>query len=182
MKDVIFVTGNADKANYFAKLIGMPIEHHDVDLDEIQSMDLRDVALDKAKRAYYVLKRPVLVEDLGMFLPALGGFPGPFVKFMLDGGKRLDILINVLSGYEDRTAISHTVFVYYDGKDATFFEGKLKGTIATELRGDGGFGWDPVFIPEGYGGRTRAQLSEAEDHETYLIAKPIVQIGEFLQS
>lgn len=182
MKDVVFVTGNADKANYFAKLIGMPIEHHGLDLEEIQSMELRDVAFDKAKRAYDILKRPVLVEDLGMFLPALGGFPGPFVKFMIDGGKRLDILVNILNGFDDRSAIARTVFVYYDGSTPTFFEGTLKGTIATEPHGDGGFGWDPVFIPEGYEGRTRAQLTESEDHETYLIAKPIIQIGEFLRS
>lgn len=182
MKDVVFVTGNPNKAAYFAELVGLPIDHHKVELDEIQSLDVAEVAERKARQAYDILKRPVLVEDQGMYLPALGGFPGPFVKFMVDDGDRVDILSRILDGFSNRSAESRTVFVYFDGSEVRKFEGVLYGEIAKEPRGDGGWGWDPVFIPRGYGGRTRAELTKEEDHETYLIAKPIEAVGEFLRA
>ena len=181
MKDVVFVTGNPNKAKYLADLLGFPIEHHNVELDEIQSLDVAEVAKHKAKQAYDVLKRPVLVEDQGMYLTALDGFPGPFIKFMINDGKRNDILMRVLDGFDDRSAQSRTVFVYFDGTDFHLFEGILVGMIAVEARGTGGWGWDTVFIPNGYGGRTRAELTKAEDHETYLISKPISAVADFLK-
>ncbi len=181
MKDVVFVTGNPNKAKYLADLLGFPIDHHNVEIDEIQSLDVAEVARHKAKQAYGVLKRPVLVEDQGMYLAALDGFPGPFVKFMISDGKRNDILMRVLDGFEDRSADSRTVFVYFDGNEYKLFEGTLKGTIASEARGTGGWGWDSVFIPDNYGGRTRAELTKTEDHETYLIAKPIAAVASYLK-
>lgn len=181
MKDVVFVTGNPNKAQYLADLIGMPIDHHAVELDEMQSMDLREVASHKARQAYEVVRRPVLVEDQGMFLPAIDGFPGPFIKFLVDDGKKITHLIRILDGFDDRTAIARCVFVYFDGSSETVFESELIGQIAKEPKGDGGFGWDPVFIPDGYDGRTRAELSKAEDHATYMIAKPIDKVGKFLR-
>jgi len=181
MKDVVFVTGNPNKAKYLADLIGMDIDHHAVELDEIQSMDLKMVTLHKAMHAYGAVGRPVLVEDQGMFLPALDGFPGPFIKFLINNGKNMLNLVKILNGFDDRTAISRTVFVYYDGTEAVYFEGELRGEIATEPKGDGGFGWDPVFKPDGYGGKTRAELTKDEDHATYLVAKPIAAVGAFLR-
>lgn len=181
MKDVVFVTGNQNKADYLAKLLSMPIDHEKADVDEIQSMDLREVAEYKARQAFELLRRPVLVEDQGMYLKALNGFPGPFIKFLVEGGKRLDIMCTMLDGFEDRTAVARTVFAYYDGTEMTFFESELKGEITTAPRGNNGWGWDSVFCPDGYGGRTRAELSEAEDHETYLRIKPINAVKEFLE-
>lgn len=181
MKDVVFVTGNPNKAKYLADLIGMHVDHHAVELDEIQSMDLAEVASHKARQAYAALQRPVLVEDQGMFLPAMGGFPGPFIKFLVDDGTNLINLVKMLDGFDDRTAIARCVFVYFDGTHETSFVGELPGSIATEPMGEGGFGWDPVFIPDGYGGRTRAQLSKEEDRETYMISKPIAAVGRFLR-
>lgn len=182
MPAATFITGNPNKAKYFSELIGFAVDHVSLDVDEIQSMDLESVALHKAIAAYGLLRSPVLVEDQGLYLSALNGFPGPFVKYMVDDGKRLDILINVLNGYHDRNALARTVFVYFDGNEPMYFVGELSGSIAKEQRGTGGYGWDSVFIPDGYGGRTRAELTKAEDHETYMISKPIKAVGEFLRS
>lgn len=182
MPTATFITGNPNKAKYLADLIEVPIEQASFEIQEIQSMDLESVALNKAIAAYELLGSPVLVEDQGLYLSALNGFPGPFVKYMVDDGKRLDILINVLNGYDDRSALARTVFVYFDGNEPKYFTGELSGSIGKEQRGTGGYGWDAVFIPDGYGGRTRAELTKAEDHETYMISKPIKAVGDFLRS
>jgi inosine/xanthosine triphosphate pyrophosphatase family protein len=64
--NVTFVTGNANKAKYFSELIGMPISYHSVDIHEIQSLDLKEIARHKARLAYEQLKKPVLVEDVSL--------------------------------------------------------------------------------------------------------------------
>lgn len=90
MKDITFITGNQHKADFLAKHLGMPIAHHKLDLDEIQSTDLRVVVEHKAKQAYEILQKPVLVEDAGLTLTALGNLPGPFIKWFvaeLGGGR-----------------------------------------------------------------------------------------------
>ncbi|HET6924566.1 MAG TPA: non-canonical purine NTP pyrophosphatase, partial [Candidatus Saccharimonadales bacterium] len=83
MKTITFVTGNPGKLAEWQRLFPADIrlESADVDLDEIQSLDLEAIAIDKAKRAYAQLQRPVLVEDVAAGLDSLGGLPGPFVKY-----------------------------------------------------------------------------------------------------
>lgn len=76
-------------------------------------------------------------------------------------------------------AFAACVFGYYDGQTLQLFKSGLNGTIADSPRGSSGFGWDPIFIPEGYS-KTRAELTEAEDHKVYLKIKPIEQVREFL--
>ena len=71
------------------------------------------------------------------------------------------------------------VFGYYDGKCLELFEGSLGGSIAETPAGNNGYGWDTIFIPEGYS-LTRAQLSEVDDQKTYFQIKPFQQLKEFL--
>src|SRR3989344_966824 len=155
MKDVVFITGNQKKADYLGELLGHSIDHVKIDLDEIQSLDLREVVKHKLHQAYAEVNRPVLVEDLS-----------------LEGMCRL------LDG-KARGATARCVFGYYDGKTETYFEGGMEGSIPEKPSGDKGYGWDPVFIPEGYS-VTRADLSPEDDHMTYLKIKPIAQVREFL--
>ena len=86
----------------------------------------------------------------------------------------------MLDGFEDRRARAACVFGYYDGCNLRLFRGELSGVISTEPRGDGGFGWDKVFIPDGYGDRTRAELTDEEDEQTYVTIKPFAKVREFL--
>lgn len=180
--NVTFVTGNQNKANYLAKLLGMPILHRKIDVDEIQSMDLHEVATHKAQQAYEVLKSPVLVEDQGLYFNALGGFPGPFIKFLVESTGDINVMCKVLHGFEDRSAVARTVFAYYDGSEMRLFEGELAGEIAEQPKGENGWGWDPVFCPEGFGGRTRAEFNPEEDDVSYMKIKPIQQVRDFLES
>ena len=82
---VFLVTGNAGKLAEWHRLLppNTTIESVDVDLPEIQSMDPEEIVADKAKRAFAVVGKPVVVEDVSAGLEALNGLPGPFIKFFL---------------------------------------------------------------------------------------------------
>ncbi|MDB4992503.1 MAG: Ham1 family protein [Parcubacteria group bacterium] len=179
MKDVVFVTGNQKKAEYLANLIGHPIEHVNVDLKEIQSLDLKEVVNHKLYQAYTKVNRPVLVEDVSLEFTALGRLPGTLIKWFLEE-LSAEGLCRLLDGKE-RTAIARCVFGYYDGHTETYFEGSMNGTIAEHPSGEKGYGWDSVFIPEGYSG-TRAELSKEDDQKTYLRIKPIDNVRDFLNA
>src|SRR5688572_8872053 len=112
--NVLFITGNQSKADYLAKLLGMPLDHHKYDLDEIQSMHLDKIVTHKVKQAYKLAGRPVLVEDVGLGFTALNGLPGPFVKFFVDQTEGLEKMCRMLDGFGDRSARAETVFGYYD--------------------------------------------------------------------
>lgn len=80
-----------------------------------------------------------------------------------------------------REAVARCVFGYFDGQRLEFFEGSLNGTIAEQPAGDRGFGWDCIFIPEGYS-VTRACLNEQDDKLTYLQIKPFAKLKAFLET
>lgn len=175
--NVVLITGNKGKAEYFGKLIGMEIEHMSIDLDEIQSLDLKEIVEHKVIEAYNIAKRPVIVEDVGLEFKALGKLPGPFIKFFLKE-LSLDDICNLLKD-KTREAIARCVIGYYDGSNIEMFEGELPGTIAEHPAGENGFGWDKIFIPEGYN-VTRAEMNEEDDKETYLRIKRLDLLKEFL--
>lgn len=179
MKDVIFITGNQSKADYLAKYLGHPVPHKKVDQDEIQSLDLREIVAYKAKQAFAALQTPVLVTDVSLEFAALGKLPGAFIKFFLQEMPAQNIC-QLVDG-KDRSATARSVFGYYDGQHLEFFEGSLAGTIAEKPAGSGGFGWDEIFIPEGYT-ITRAEMDEADDKLTYLQINPLEDVKAFLLS
>jgi len=181
MKSALFITGNQHKADHLSRLLGLPLEHIKLDLDEIQAVDVGEVAAHKAKQAYEVVKRPVFVEDVSLGFEALGGLPGPFVKFFLTAENGLEGLCRMLDGFESRRAYGECVFAYYDGEQLEVFRGGIEGLIPQHPKGKNGFGWDPIFCPDGYDGRTRAELSEAEYAEVYKIIKPIDSLRKFLE-
>lgn len=181
MKQFTFVTGNEKKAAYLSKLLGLPVEHHRVHIDEIQNTDVAQLVAHKAKQAYKILGEPVLVEDQSLQFNALGSLPGPFIKFFIEEKDGLEICCRMLDGFTDRCAYAECTFGYYDGKELTLFTSGLQGTVPDKPRGSGGYGWDPIFIPEGYT-KTRAELTQAEDHGVYLRIKPIDQVRAFLTS
>lgn len=177
MKAVTFITGNQRKADYLAKYLGIDVAHQSVELEEIQSLDLREIVAYKAKRAYEVVGSPVLVEDVSLEFGALGRLPGTFIKFFIQETP-LETICRMLDGMS-RDAIARCVYGYYDGERMEFFEGNLVGRIADTPAGEGGYGWDMLFIPDGYD-ITRAQMDEDDDRVTYLKIKPLAMVKEFL--
>jgi non-canonical purine NTP pyrophosphatase (RdgB/HAM1 family) len=176
----VFITGNQNKADYLAKMLGIPLEHVKVDLDEIQSLDLDAIVEHKVRQAYDVVRKPVLVEDVALGFTTIGGLPGPFVKFFVDAPDGLENMCRMLDGFSDRTARASCTFGYFDGETVTLIRGGLDGEIANAPRGENGYGWDKIFIPAGYGGRTRAELTPSDDAASYATIKPFAVLREFL--
>ena|SRR3989344_5241738 len=177
MMNITFITGNQNKADYLAKYLGFPVKHVKLDLDEIQSLDLKEVVEHKVKQAYGIVKEPVIVEDVSLEFAAFGRLPGTFIRFFVDEVP-FEIICNMVNG-QIRKAVAKCVFGYYDGKTLQLFEGQLKGEIAEKPSGENGYGWDKIFIPEGYS-VTRASLNEDDDRKTYMLIKPFAQLKEFL--
>jgi XTP/dITP diphosphohydrolase len=177
-----FITGNQNKADYLSKLLQLPVDHQKIDVDEIQSVNLKEVVERKARQAYTLIQKPVLVEDVSLEFNALNGLPGTFIKFFVEY-TGLEATCRLLDGFSDRTAIAKCAYAYYDGSAVKIFEGSIEGEIATKpSAGTAGFGWDKIFIPNGYSGKIRAELNEAEYDELYKIIKPIDQLREFLEN
>jgi non-canonical purine NTP pyrophosphatase (RdgB/HAM1 family) len=176
--NIYFITGNQSKADYLAKYLDHPIEHKKLDLDEIQSLDLSEIVEHKVRQAYDLIKQPVLVEDVSLEFTALGKLPGPFIKFFLQELSLQEVCD--LLGNNSRAAIGRFLFAYYDAKRLEFFEGEIRGTIATHPEGIKGFGWDPIFIPDGYK-TTRALLNDEDYQDVYLKIRPFAQLKAFLE-
>jgi non-canonical purine NTP pyrophosphatase (RdgB/HAM1 family) len=160
----------------------MPVSHQKINLDEIQSTDLDEIVTHKVKQAYDIAKCPVLVEDVALGFDVLGGLPGPFIKFFVEADDGLEKLCRMLDGFADRSARAQCMFGYYDGKDLQLIRGEISGTISQHPQGEGGFGWDKIFCPEGYEGRTRAELTVEEYEIVYRVIKPVDRVREFLHS
>lgn len=178
-RKITFVTGNPAKAAYAEKYLGIPLEYRKLDLDEIQSLDLQEIVRHKVRQAYEVVGGPVIVEDVSLEFAALGRLPGPFIRFFVNELPS-ETICSLLDG-KPREAVARCVFGYFDGKTLEFFEGKLLGRIADAPAARGGFGWDRIFIPEGYG-VTRAELGEEDDRKTYLKVKPFKALKSFLET
>lgn len=148
MKHLHLVTGNAHKLKEWKQIIPQDItmDIADVDLDEIQSDDVEEIVRDKARRAYEVVGKPVVVEDVSAGLEKLDGLPGPFIKFF---NKRLggDALYKLAGGVEARATVSASV-AYYDGTDMIIVRADIHGRVV-EPRTREGFGFDITFVPDG---------------------------------
>src|SRR5213595_2444129 len=85
MKHFIFVTGSLNKVNEAERLLRVQLEHRNIDLPEIQSVDIEEIITKKAMFAYGVLGgQPVMVEDTGLFIEAWNGLPGALVKWFIE--------------------------------------------------------------------------------------------------
>lgn len=173
-----FVTGNPSKAEQLGLHLHIEVTHKKLELDEIQSLSLEEIVKHKVMEAYKHVQGPVLVEDTSLIFYALGRLPGPLIKWFL---QELDSegLCNMLSGFQSRKAIAEVLFGYYDGSLFTTFKGEIEGTIAEYPRGERGFGWDPIFIPEGYS-KTWGEMTLEHQIATSMRRQALKKLEEFL--
>lgn len=150
MASITLVSGNKNKLKEILSIApsNLKIEMKSIDLDEIQSLDLRKIVEDKVRRAYDIVKGPVIVEDVSAGLDGLSGLPGPFCKFFeITLGAEILLKLAGIAGSNDITI--ECLASYYDGEKMLFGHGKIHGK-AVEARGKNGFGFDPVVLPDGY--------------------------------
>lgn len=160
-KPLYFVTGNVHKFEEASRILlefDITIKRSRIRRIEIQSDSLEEIArvgsLDAAKR----LGKTTIVEDAGLFVEALKGFPGPYSSYVL-GTIGLEGILKLMEGIENRRATFRSVVAFADpAENVKTFEGIVQGSITDRPRGLSGFGFDPIFIPEGHM-RTFAEMS-----------------------
>ncbi|HPL72460.1 MAG TPA: RdgB/HAM1 family non-canonical purine NTP pyrophosphatase, partial [Candidatus Pacearchaeota archaeon] len=173
---MILITGNKNKVKEFEFILGFKIENIDLQLEEIQSIDVEEVAKHKAKSAYNILKKPVIVEDTGLYFEELNGLPGALVKFFVKNIS-LEKICSLIK--ENRKAKTITCIVFFDGEKEIIAKGETKGSIALKPKGNNGFGWDPIFIPEGYD-KTFAELTSEEKQSKFMRQEAIAELRKKL--
>ena len=161
LDDLVFVTSNRDKLREAEAVLGRTLDHSEIDLPELQTLDLVEAVRSKARAAWERLGRPVLVEDTGLELAGLGGFPGPLVRWLL-ASVGPEGICKIASCFEDPRAIARCMVCATDGSHHVFGEGVVEGTVAHDPRGESGFGWDTAFVPDSGDGRSFGEMSEDE--------------------
>jgi XTP/dITP diphosphohydrolase len=165
LQRITLVTGNAGKAHEFAELLGIEVTPVKAGLTEVQALDPAAVATRKVADAYALTGEPVLVDDSALVVHEWNGLPGALVSWWLDAVGAQGIL-NMAAGLSDRRATAVTVLAYCDADGTRVFRGEVEGTLTTELHGESGFGYDPIFAPAVDGGhRTYAQMSAEEKNK-----------------
>ncbi|MBL8149414.1 MAG: RdgB/HAM1 family non-canonical purine NTP pyrophosphatase [Blastocatellia bacterium] len=178
MEKLYFLTGNSNKVREAQEILGIEIEQVAIDLDEPQTVEVESVIDYKARQAYSKLQHPVIVEDTGLSLNAWNGLPGALIKWFLEriGNEGL---IKMLQPFDDRSAKAVTIVGFFDGSRLVVARGEVSGTISTEVLGENGFGWDKIFIPEGYN-RTFAQMDKEEKNLISMRRRAFDQLKQLL--
>ncbi len=177
---VTFITGNQAKADALAAWLGFEVTHKKLELDEIQSVNNREIAEHKARQAFQMLQSPVLIEDVSLEFNALSGLPGPFIKWFVEN-PGLRATAKMLDGFSDKSATATCTWAYFDGAKLEFIEGFQYGTIAPEPRGSGGWGWDAIFIPDG-NTITRGEMAIEQYEKSYTDSKNYPALRELLKN
>lgn len=178
---ITLATGNKHKAKEVERILNIPLEIKEIELDEIQEINLEKVALHKLNQAYELVKKPVIVDDVSVEIDAWGGFPGPLVKWLVKAGNgNASLVLRMLKGEKNRKAKVKLAVGFHDGKKAHIFIGEVEGRISEEMKGKSGFGWDPVFIPNGQK-KTYAQMSFEEKDRVSHRGKALRKLHDFLK-
>lgn len=193
---IVFATNNTHKLEEIRAILG---HSHDIlSLNDIQchadipetADTLEGNALQKARYVWDHYHLSVFADDTGLEVDALGGAPGVYSARYAGGAghdseANMAKLLRELHGHTDRTARFRTVIalILADGSDKGFsehlFEGKVDGRIATERQGSEGFGYDPLFVPDGYD-ESFAQLGTAVKNRISHRARAVARLTDFL--
>lgn len=167
MLPITFASTNKNKFLEVQSILStfdIAVQFAHVNVVEVQSDSLEDIAREKARSAFAELQRPVIVEDDGLFIDSLNGFPGPYSSFAF-GTIGNEGILKLLSGTGQRSALFRSLIAYHDGQNTSISEGIIRGRISEEIT-EGGWGYDPIFIPSGTE-LTFAQLKDKKNEYSH---------------
>ena len=189
-----FATGNSGKLREASEILGEGfdlVSLADVGITEDipETGDtLRDNSIQKAQYLYERIGCDCFADDTGLEVDALGGAPGVYTARYAgedkDFNKNMDKVLHELQGLEGeaRRARFKSVITLIINGEAHLFEGTLEGVIAHEKSGNGGFGYDPIFIADEYPGLTLADITEEQKNDISHRGKALRAMAEWLKS
>lgn len=191
---IVFATNNSHKLEEIRQILGESIEvlsladincHEDI---PETAPTIEGNAMMKARYVYDKYGTPCFADDTGLEVEALDGAPGVY-SARYAGGEGHDSeanmrkLLHELEGKENRRAQFRTIIALIEQKDgkpvAHTFEGKIEGHISNEKRGTSGFGYDPIFVPEGYE-QSFAELGNEIKNKISHRARAVARLAEYL--
>ena len=181
-QDIYFITSNKKKYESLEKQlgsIGVTLKQQIYDFDEGRELSIEAVAkykLAQAKKAFPDKK--IIVDDRGFFIPALNGFPGPFVKLLLDSFSYKG-LIKLMANEKDRRAIFSYAVAYYDGKKDKVLVANEVGFITNKPKGTNLHGWTDLLYVYGHPTFPNKSLAELDDKEWKEYLKSIEDVDPF---
>jgi len=181
VKKLYFATSNPGKADEAAKILSVPIEIVKVDIDEIQSLDIKKIVEAKVRAAFKKIKKPVFIDDVSAEVVAWNGFPGPFIKYLYEAGNNgHELMLKMLESEKDKSVIIRAVIGFHDGKSVHIIEGSFKGKLVPK-KGNKGWGFDPYVIPDGYD-KTFGEMDESLKNKISHRARALRKFEKFLNS
>lgn len=198
---LLFATANKNKLREAAEILGDMVQvispselNINADVEET-GKTLQDNSILKARTLYDLSGLDCFADDTGLEVEVLNGAPGvltaryaacfPGGALPHDSEANMNRLLEELSKYsapESRRARFRTVITLIHEGRQYCFEGIVSGTIAQGKAGNGGFGYDPIFIPDGFGGRTMAEISEDEKNAISHRGRALRAMAEFLST
>jgi len=154
MKEIFFVTSNYHKFREIMDIFMNYLKGVELKITKIKKIEIQSDNLEKIVRfaTEWILentnfRKPFFVEDAGLFINALKGFPGPYSHYVY---KTIGIngILKLMNNVTDRSALFQSIIAFWDGNKITTFKGQINGNISLEPRGTFGFGFDPIFIPQ----------------------------------
>jgi len=176
---IYFITSNKNKLTEVQTILP-EVKQLDIDLPEIQGLDAQKIIREKLLAAFSHAKGEFIVEDTSLHLDCLNGLPGSLIKWFLQaiGNQGLAQLAEKMG---DDKAEAVTMIGYAKNQDEMhFFEGRVKGKIVAS-RGETKFGWDPIFIPNGYD-KTFTEMGAEEKNKISMRRMALNKLKDFLAS
>jgi XTP/dITP diphosphohydrolase len=189
MHTLIFATNNRNKVAEIQSLIGpnftiIPLKEAGIEIDIPEPHDqLEANAHEKALTIFNMTNQNCFSEDTGLEIVALGGAPG--VKSARYAGENsnaqsnIDLVLSNMTGVENRTAQFRTVICLIWENQTYYFEGICKGQILSNMQGENGFGYDPIFVPDG-ASKSFANMTMEEKNTFSHRKKAVTQLFDFL--
>jgi XTP/dITP diphosphohydrolase len=189
MHTLIFATNNRNKVAEIQSLVGpnftiIPLKEAGIHIDIPEPHDqLEANALEKAMTIFNMTNQNCFSEDTGLEILALDGAPG--VKSARYAGENsnpqanIDLVLSKMTGVENRTAQFRTVICLIWENQTYYFEGICKGQILNNMQGENGFGYDPIFVPDG-ASKSFANMTMEEKNSYSHRKKAVTQLFEFL--
>jgi XTP/dITP diphosphohydrolase len=162
--EIRFVSGNRFKIDETTEIMkgrGIDIIPVNNKIEELQTLNVKNLVKDKLMKAFSMIGRPLFVEHTGLYIKYLNDFPSGLTQIFWDS-LEADKFAKLIGNLPDTTVLARTIIGYCDGKQIHYFDGEINGNITDTPKGDRKFQWDCVFIPCGES-KTFAEMGSAKN-------------------